>query len=100
MPEQATSTMSSNGWLSGRIRLMAGVPDTTVIHDSIPRKFAIVFAACVLPTLSNEPTLLRKTTGGGVRKVRKTIGKMASYRVVRLNRIRIRPETNKGREIM
>ena len=100
MPEQAMSMAYDIVVLSGRIMLIVGVPKLLEIHDRMPRKFAIAFAASVLATLSVEPTVVRVSDGGGVRKAMKAIGKMACRRVCGLNIIRKIPAVKKGRVAM
>ena len=83
--------------LSGWVMLIIGFPYSKIRLVEAPSRFARVFDVCALIFDSRDPMGYRISAGGGVRSAKNPRGNISCLRNFRLNRIRISPDTKKGR---
>lgn len=96
MPEQATSTVKGIVEPSGLVTIIVGLPYSLVSMEGMPIKFAMAFEASALTTARVAPIAKSISEGGGVKNIKKAIGKANWRRVCELNSMRIKPAKKIG----
>ena len=81
IPEQATSTLKDKDTRDGLINVITGPTLLVERGACIPKTFAKLFDADAVKVASDDPQPYRISSGGGVRKKRKAIGKSSCFSV-------------------